>query len=39
MDISQVPKPEAAIEYTSLIRDLRANTKNIIAYTDGSQLE
>jgi ribonuclease HI len=38
-DISQLPKPEAAVEYTSLIHDLYADTKNIIAYTDGSQLE
>jgi hypothetical protein len=38
-DISQLPKPEAAIEHASLIRDLRADTKNIIACTDGSQLE
>jgi hypothetical protein len=38
-DISQLPKPEATIEHASLIRDLRADTKNIIAYTDGSQFE
>jgi ribonuclease HI len=38
-DISQLPKPEAAIEHTSLIRDLCADTNNIIAYSDGSQLE
>jgi hypothetical protein len=38
-DISQLPKPKAAIKHASLIRDLRTNTKNIIAYTDGSQLK
>jgi ribonuclease HI len=38
-DISQLPKPEAAVEHASLIRDLCADTKNIIAYTDSSQLD
>jgi hypothetical protein len=38
-DISQLPNPEATIEHASLICDLRADTKNIIAYTNGSQLE
>jgi ribonuclease HI len=38
-DISQLPKPKAAIKHASLIHDLPADTNNIIAYTDGSQLE
>jgi hypothetical protein len=39
MDISQLPKPKAAIKYACLICDLCTNTNNIIAYTDGSQLK
>jgi ribonuclease HI len=38
-DISQLPKHEPAIKHASLMYDLHADTKNIIAYTDGSQLE
>jgi ribonuclease HI len=38
IDIPELPKDEAAIEYLSLLRHLRHNPRNVITYTDSSQL-
>jgi ribonuclease HI len=38
IDIPELPKDEAAIEYLSLLHRLCHNPCNVIAYTDGSQL-
>jgi ribonuclease HI len=38
IDIPELPKDEAAIEYLSLLCCLRRNPRNVVTYTDGSQL-
>jgi hypothetical protein len=39
IEISPSPKEEAAIEHITLLQHLRRHEQNVIAYTDGSQLD